>query len=108
MRFMNSFHGVKTSVQLGLLLQVLMEAFGMMIVRIIKMYVSKGVKILLIALILVLFDFLKHNLTKFLQYCCFICNYRERLIMFEEILGFWNSYTTSTSSELAVPCRAPI
>lgn len=36
-----------------------------MIVRIIRVYVSQGVKIFLIALILVLLEILKHDLTKF-------------------------------------------
>lgn len=95
------------SSQILFLSQVLMKAFGM-IVRIIRMYMSKEVKTLLIALNLVLLDFLKHDLTKFLWRCCFIRNYRQRLIMFGEFLGFWNSYSTSTSPELAVPCRVPI
>lgn len=51
-----------------------------MIVRVIRMYVSKRVKILLLALIVALLDVLKHDLTKFLHYSCFICIYRERMI----------------------------
>lgn len=77
----------RVSTQFLFLSQVLIEAFSM-IVRVIRMYVSKRVKILLLALIVVLLDILKHDLTKFLHYSCFICNYRERPTGFEELLGF--------------------
>lgn len=82
-----------------------METFSV-VLRIIRMCMVKGVKILLITFIQT--DFFEHNLMKFLQYCCCTSNYRDYILWTPWFLEFvLHSYLSRTFCSLQSSHKAP-